>query len=159
LIVYAISESLQPAGSLSYNGRAMNVPSTIPPSLRNSVRRELASIVGSEWVLDTPDELIVYECDGLTLHPRLPDFVVFPIFTEDVVKIMSVAQRHKCRFCRVVPGAPQRRCHCSGRGIILEFSRMKRILSRLRQSHGDGRTRRLNLHLTQAARRRILLCA
>ena len=83
LIVYAISESLQVPGSLSYNGRSMNAPSTIAASLRDSVRRELASIVGSEWVLDTPDELIVYECDGLTLHPRLPDFVVFPTCTEE----------------------------------------------------------------------------
>src|SRR5882762_855777 len=91
-------ESLQPPEGLSYNGCAMTAPPTITASLRDSIHRELASIVGGEWVLDSPDELIVYECDGLTLHPRLPDFVVFPTCTEDVVKIMALAQRHKIPF-------------------------------------------------------------
>src|SRR6476659_3917556 len=108
----------------------MNAPSTIATSLRDSVRHELASIVGNEWVLDTPDELIVYECDGLTLHPRLPDFVVFPTSTGDVAKIMSVAQRHKMPFLPRGAGT----CLSGGAiaaegGIILEFSRMKSILS------------------------------
>src|SRR5512134_2983654 len=59
----AQSESLQRPGRLSYNGRSMNAPSTITASLRDTVRCELAAVVGSDWVLDTPDELIVYECD------------------------------------------------------------------------------------------------
>src|SRR6185436_15253980 len=108
----------------------MNVPSTIATSLRDSVRRELASIVGNDWVLDTPDELIVYECDGLTLHPRLPDFVVFPSCCEDVVKIMRLCREHKVPF--VPRGAGT--CLSGGAiavdgGAILEFSRMKRILA------------------------------
>jgi len=134
----------------------MNVPSTITASLRDTVRRELASIVGDEWVLDTPDELIVYECDGLTLHPRLPDFVVFPTCTEDVVKIMAVAQRHKMPFLPRGAGT----CLSGGAiaiegGIILEFSRMKRILA----LDFDNRMATVepgvvNLHLTLAAKKK-----
>src|SRR5436309_8351818 len=99
------------------------------PKDRDEVYRHLVSILGKEWVLHTPEELIVYECDGLTLHPRLPDFVVFPTCTEDVVKIMAVAQRHKMPFLPRGAGT----CLSGGAiavegGIILEFSRMKRIL-------------------------------
>src|SRR5215813_13404127 len=62
----------------------MSTPSTITDPLRDLVYRELTSIVGTDFVLDTPDELIVYGCDGLTLHPRPPDFVVFPTRTRNM---------------------------------------------------------------------------
>lgn len=134
----------------------MSRPSPIAASLRDSVHRELASIVGHEWVLDAPDELIVYECDGLTLHPRMPDFVVFPTSKEDVVKIMGVSQRHNMPFLPRGAGT----CLSGGAiaadgGIILEFSRMKRILD----LDFDNRVATVeagvvNLHLTQAAKKK-----
>lgn len=119
------------------------------------VYRELASVVGEEWVLHTPDELIVYECDGLTLHPRLPDFVVFPTCRDDVVRVVEIARRHKLPFLPRGAGT----CLSGGAiavegGIILEFSRMKKIL----QLDFENRLAVVepgvvNLQLTQAARR------
>src|SRR5262245_9756862 len=125
-------------------------------TLRESIHRELNSIVGSEWVLHTPDELIVYECDGLTLHPRLPDFVVFPGSTDDVVKIMAVVQRHKMPFLPRGAGT----CLSGGAvavegGIILEFSRMKNILNLDFENRvATVEPGVVNLHLTQAAKKK-----
>jgi hypothetical protein len=122
------------SGDLSYNGRSMNAPSTITASLRDSVRRELASIVGGDWVLNTQDELIVYECDGLTLHPRLPDFVVLPA-PRMSSRFAAAAQRHKMPFFRVVPD-----CLSGGNrreGASSWIFRMKCI--RVLTKHGDSR--------------------
>ncbi len=45
---------------------------------------ELRAIVGAEGCLSKPDELLVYECDGLTLHSRLPEAVVLPRSRQEV---------------------------------------------------------------------------
>jgi glycolate oxidase subunit GlcD len=147
----AISAWLE--GPLSYNEALMN---TVPASSsQKSVCQELVAIVGEEWVLHTPDELIVYECDGLTLHPSLPDFVVFPACTDDVVKIIRLARQHKIPFLPRGAGT----CLSGGAiavegGIILEFSRMNRIL----QLDCENRLAVVepgvvNLQLTQAAKK------
>ena len=56
------------------------------------------ALLGSEWVLHTPEELLVYECDGLTLHTRPPDFVVFPSSTAEVIQIVRLAREYKVPF-------------------------------------------------------------
>ena len=65
--------------------------SSDPKTQRSKVEiyERLVSLLGKDGVLHTPEELIVYECDGLTLHPGLPDFVVFPQSTEDIVKLSN----------------------------------------------------------------------
>ncbi len=128
--------------------------SPFTPSQLDAVHRELVSVVGRDWVLHTPDELIVYECDGLTLHPKLPDFVVFPSCTEEVVRLMEVAQRHKIPFLPRGAGT----CLSGGAiavngGIILEFSRMKQILALDYENRlAVVEPGVVNLHLTQAAK-------
>src|SRR5438874_12908321 len=57
------------------------------------LRRDLEAIVGRGGVLSDPDELLVYESDGLTLFRALADFVVFPTSTEHVSEIVKLANR------------------------------------------------------------------
>ena len=38
----------------------------------------LRSIVGVEGVIDRPEALLVYECDGYTLERAAPEVVVLP---------------------------------------------------------------------------------
>ena len=58
----------------------------------------LSSIVGAAGVLSRPEELLVYECDGLTLHSAKPTAVVFPTSTEDVVRIVATCRRFYTPF-------------------------------------------------------------
>ena len=44
---------------------------------KKSLRREMEALLGPGSVLSDPDELLVYESDGLTLFRALADFVVF----------------------------------------------------------------------------------
>ena len=47
----------------------------------------LSSIVGQESCLSRPEELFVYECDGLTLDPSRPALVVLPASTDEVAAV------------------------------------------------------------------------
>ena len=55
---------------------------TLTASGKGEIRRVLEAIVGPGGVLSDPDELMVYESDGLTLFRALADFVVFPTSAE-----------------------------------------------------------------------------
>ena len=57
---------------------------TLTASTKQALRQELEAIVGPGAVLSDPDELLVYESDGLTLFRALADFVVFPTSPEHV---------------------------------------------------------------------------
>ncbi|MDE2508947.1 MAG: FAD-binding oxidoreductase, partial [Planctomycetota bacterium] len=54
---------------------------------------ELTAIVGVENVLTERDEKLVYECDGYVIEKNLPDVVVFPRSTADVVAIVKLCGR------------------------------------------------------------------
>ena len=128
---------------------------------REEIRAQLVSLLGQEWVLHTPEELIVYECDGLTLHPGLPDFVVFPKSTEDVVQIVKLARQHRMPFLPRGAGTS-----LSGGaipvegGIVLEFSRMNKILAiDYENRFAVVQPGVVNLHVTQAVKSKNLYYA
>ncbi len=105
--------------------------SVTPPSRFpfSKIHRALVALLGSEWVLHTPEELLVYECDGLTLHTRLPDFVVFPSSTAEVIQIVRLAHEHGIPFLARGAGTSLSGGAIAAEGgIILEFSRMNQIL-------------------------------
>ncbi len=93
-----------------------------------SIAEELRSIVGDEWFLDTPEDLATYSYDGF-LPEYLPDGVIIPGSTEEISKIMKVANREKIN---IVPrGAGTNICGSSVAregGIIMAFHRMNKIL-------------------------------
>jgi glycolate oxidase subunit GlcD len=91
--------------------------------------QNLRACVGREQVLDAPDELLVYECDGLTQHRHAPRAVVFPRSTEEVSEVMRVLARAG------VPSAPRGAgTGLSGGalalrgGVVIELARMRRVL-------------------------------
>ena len=51
--------------------------------------KELRAIAGDENVLSEPEELLVYECDGLPQHKHPPLAVVFPNSTEETSEVLE----------------------------------------------------------------------
>src|SRR2546421_10704634 len=66
---------------------------TLTDSRKRELRRDLEAIVGPGAVLSDPDELLVYESDGLTLFRALADFVVFPTSPEHVAAVVRLPTR------------------------------------------------------------------
>ena len=89
----------------------------------------LTRIVGAANVIVRPDELKVYECDGLAGMKVMPSAVVLPVSTDEVVQVVKLA--HELQVPLVARG--------SGTGLsggalpvaggwVLGLSRMKKIL-------------------------------
>lgn len=90
--------------------------------------RALEAVVGGERCLSRPEDLLVYECDGLTLHRETPVAVVFP---EGAAEVQAVV-----RACResAVPFVPRGAgtglsggALAAEGGVVIECSRMRRI--------------------------------
>jgi glycolate oxidase len=99
-----------------------------PPSQRASLFADLESVVGADWLLSQPDDLLLYAYDGSVDH-ALPDAVVFPDTTDQVQAVVQIAGQHGVP---VVPrgagtglsGGAIARCG----GIVVSTARMNRIL-------------------------------
>ena len=96
--------------------------------ISTSITDEFRSIVGNEWFLDTPEDCVTYSYDGF-LPEFMPDAIVVPESTEEISKIMRLANREKIN---IVPrGAGTNICGSSVAregGIIMAFHRMNKIL-------------------------------
>src|SRR5437667_6221974 len=96
---------------------------------KRSLRRELEAIVGRDGVLSDPEELLVYESDGLTLFRALADFVVFPRSAEDVAAIVRLANREALPFVARGAGTGlSGGCLPSEGGVVISLMRMNRVL-------------------------------
>lgn len=89
----------------------------------------LVAILGREHVLSKPDELLVYECDGLPHHKHRPRAVVFPSSTEETSAVMRELARAMVPFTPRGAGTG-----LSGgalaldSGVVIEMARMRKIL-------------------------------
>jgi glycolate oxidase subunit GlcD len=88
----------------------------------------LRGIVGADGCLSRPEELLVYECDGLTLERAMPSAVVFPRSSEQVQRVVRACRGAGVAF---VPrgagtGLSGGATALSG-GVVIECSRMNRI--------------------------------
>jgi len=94
----------------------------------DNIADEFRSIVGEDWFLDTPEDLITYSYDGFLPEFR-PDAVIIPEGRDEISKVMRVANREKIN---IVPrGAGTNICGSSVArkgGIIIAFHRMNKIL-------------------------------
>jgi glycolate oxidase len=63
-----------------------------------AIAREFEAIVGKKNVIQRRDELLVYECDGLTSYRQRPAVVVLPRTTEQVADVVKVCDRHQVPF-------------------------------------------------------------
>mgnify|MGYP001175407479 FL=1 len=113
----------------------------------------LAAIVGREWVISDPDELTVYECDGMThLEKALPDVVVLPDSTEQVAEVVKFCDGEQLPFLPrgAGTGLSGGAIAIQG-GVIIGLNRMNRILEiDLANQRAVVEPGLVNLTLTQA---------
>lgn len=96
--------------------------------IEDKVVHELQGIVGREYARNDPEDLLCYGFDA-TFREGLPDVVVSPATTEEVVRVMQLAYREEIP---VVPrglgsGLAGGSIPIRG-GIVLSLTRMNRIL-------------------------------
>jgi glycolate oxidase subunit GlcD len=91
--------------------------------------KDLRALVGRENVLSEPEELLVYECDGLPQHKHPPRAVVFPTSTEETSAVLSRLADERVSFAPRGAGTG-----LSGgalaidRGVVIELARLRKIL-------------------------------
>jgi len=98
-------------------------------ALEDAVAGELRALLGDEYVLTEPEQLRVYDCDGLTGWRAQPAIVVLPCSTEEVQAVVRFCHRRKLPF--VARGAGT---GLSGGalpvadGVVISLARLNRIL-------------------------------
>jgi len=110
-------------------GREQAIERKSDDKLPAGLEAELVGLVGRDYVLSSPVDLSVYECDGETLDIARPDLVVLPGSTQEVQAVIKLASQ------RGVPFAPRGAgTGLSGGattvmgGISLVLTRMTRII-------------------------------
>ncbi|HEV2707415.1 MAG TPA: FAD-linked oxidase C-terminal domain-containing protein [Pyrinomonadaceae bacterium] len=89
----------------------------------------LRAFLKREQLLSQPDELLVYECDGLPQHKARPRAVVFPHSTAEVAEVMRVLMRERVPFAPRGAGTGlSGGALALGRGVVIETARMRRLL-------------------------------
>ncbi|PYM83917.1 MAG: FAD-binding oxidoreductase [Candidatus Rokuibacteriota bacterium] len=102
---------------------------TLTAGRKPVLRRELETIVGADGVLSDPEELLVYESDGLTLFRALADFVVFPTSAEQVAAVVRLANRESIPFVARGAGTGlSGGCLPAEGGLVISMMRMNRVL-------------------------------
>ncbi len=102
---------------------------TLTSGRKATLRRELETVVGPGAVLSDPDELLVYESDGLTLFRALADFVVFPTSVEHVAALVRLANREGLPFVARGAGTGlSGGCLPAEGGLVISLMRMNRVL-------------------------------
>lgn len=99
------------------------------PPAHDRLVEELRALLGDGGVLARPEELFVYECDGLTHHTGRPSVVALPRTSEDVVAIVRACARAGVPF---VPrgagtGLSGGALALAG-GVVIECARMDRVI-------------------------------
>ena len=89
----------------------------------------LKAAVGTGEVLSRPEDLFVYECDGLTHHTGRPSAVVLPRTSDEVVACVEACAREGVAFVPRGAGTGlSGGAIALGGAIVIECSRMDRIL-------------------------------
>jgi glycolate oxidase subunit GlcD len=91
--------------------------------------RALEAVVGSARCLSREAELLVYECDGLTLHSARPGAVVLPSSRDEVCEVVRVCRAHGVPFVPRGAGTGLSGGALANDGaVVIECSQMKRIV-------------------------------
>src|SRR5438876_9266857 len=101
-----------------------------PQQIReDALIEELREIVGNENVLSEPEELLVYECDGLPQHKHPPRAVVFPNSTEETSEVLALVHDEGVSFAPRGAGTGlSGGALAVNRGVVIELARMRKIL-------------------------------
>ena len=99
------------------------------PTAATDLVDRLRAIVGPDGLIASPSELIVYECDGYVIEKNVPDVVVLPTSTEQVVAIVKLCNELDVPFVPRGAGTSLAGgCLPVGGGVMIATTRMKRIL-------------------------------
>ncbi|CAN5227796.1 FAD-linked oxidase C-terminal domain-containing protein [soil metagenome] len=98
-------------------------------ALEASFVLELQRVLGAKHVITEPEQLRVYECDGLTGHRAIPELVVLPGSTEDVQTVVRACNRERVPFVArgAGTGLSGGATPLAG-GVVVSLARMNRIL-------------------------------
>ena len=66
--------------------------------LPSTLIARLRSVAGVEGVIDRPEALLVYECDGYTLERAAPEAVVLPRTSAEVAGVLRVLAAERIAF-------------------------------------------------------------
>ena len=112
-----------------------NVSAIKNPTVKNqaidwqAIAHDFIAVVGDRYVVRTREELLAYECDGLTSYKQQPAIVVLPLTTEQVSEVVKICDRYKVAFVARGSGTG-----LSGGAlplpdsVLIVTSRMKKIL-------------------------------
>jgi glycolate dehydrogenase FAD-linked subunit len=96
--------------------------------LAESVAGELRRAVGKEAVIDSANDLRIFERDG-SIEGAVPDVVVLPGSTEQVASVLKIARRHGIPVVARGAGTGLSGGAVTVRGgIALQMTRMRRVL-------------------------------
>jgi glycolate oxidase len=125
--------------------------STTESSAEQLIRR-FRDVVGEDGLLYRPEELIVYECDGYVVEKNVPDVVVFPRTTAQIIELVKICNDLKVPF--VPRGAGTSLAGGTlpvGGGVMITLTRMREILEiNYRDRYAIVEPGLVNVHLTQA---------
>jgi len=98
-------------------------------ALPSSLVAELRAALGGPHVVTEPEQLRVYECDGLTGHRAVPELVVLPSSTEEVQTVVRACHRERVPFVArgAGTGLSGGATPVAG-GVVVSLARMNRIL-------------------------------
>ena len=95
----------------------------------DSIYKSLAEIVGEDHVSSQPEELYIYSYDLGTTEPHRPDYAVAPRTTEEVQKIVKLANKEKIPIAPLGGGLSLAGLAVPLRGgIALDLKRMDTII-------------------------------
>ena len=100
-----------------------------PAASAAALTAQLRRIVGPAAVLARPEELLVYECDGLTHHRGRPSAVVLPRDTAEVAAVVRACNAAGVAFVPRGAGTGLSGGALAPDGaVVIECSRMNRVL-------------------------------
>jgi len=118
----------------------------------DTIIEKLRGVVDSDAVLSEPDELLVYECDGLPHHKYRPRAVVFPSSTEETAAVMRVLAEARVPFTPRGAGTGlSGGALALNKGVVIEMARMRRVL-KVDEANRTAvvQTGVVNLHVSRA---------
>ena len=123
-------------------------PCSIPPQFV----RQLHDIVGADRILHAPDELVVYECDGYVVEKNAPDVVVFPLTSDEIVRIVRECNQFSVPFVARGAGTSLAGgCLPVGGGVMIALTKMNRIVEiNVRDRYAVVEPGCVNVRLTKA---------
>src|SRR5205085_9773313 len=91
--------------------------------------KNLRAVLRPEQVVSDPEELLVYECDGLTHYRHRPRAVVFPSSTQEVSDVLKLLARERVPLVPRGAGTGLSGGALAVRGgVCVELARIRRVL-------------------------------